>query len=124
MRFLLDANICILLFGNASIGLAQRVRNCEEGELVTSSIAFAEIAWGSRNGKLPPLHVLDGFAREVSVLPFDQAAAIRYAKLPFKRGSLDRLIAAHALALDLILVTDNEGDFIDIPDLRVENWTL
>ena len=35
----------------------------------------------------------------------------------------DRLIAAHALALDLTLVTNNERDFADVPGLRIENWT-
>jgi tRNA(fMet)-specific endonuclease VapC len=43
--------------------------------------------------------------------------------LPFRRASYDRLIAAHALSLDLTLITNNEGDFADVPGLRVENWT-
>ena len=90
---------------------------------MTSSIAYAEIAWGSWNGRLPPLFFLDGFAREVAVMPFDELAARQYARLPFKRGSFDRLIGAHALALGLVLVTNNEADFADIPDLQIENWT-
>lgn len=124
MKFLLDANTCIILLAGVSERLTRRVLECEEGELVTSSVAFAEVAWGSWNGKLPPLHVLDGFSREVAVLPFDETAARQYAQLPFRRGSFDRLIAAHALALDLTLVTNNEADFADIPHLRLENWTL
>jgi tRNA(fMet)-specific endonuclease VapC len=58
----------------------------------------------------------------VPVLPFDAAAAEVYARLPFRRGSFDRLIAAHALALDLVLVTDNVADYADVPGLKVENW--
>lgn len=57
------------------------------------------------------------------VVPFDVAAARIYSRLPFKRGTFDRLIAAHALALGATLVTNNEADFTDIPDLRIENWT-
>ena len=57
------------------------------------------------------------------LLPFDEAAVRAYAALPFRRGSFDRLIAAHALALDLTLVTSNVRDFADIPGLLVENWT-
>ena len=57
------------------------------------------------------------------VVPFDQAAAQIYARLPFRRHRFDRLIAAHALALDVTLVTANERDFRDIAALRVENWT-
>ncbi len=123
MKFLLDANICILLLGKPTEPLVSRVRDCEEGDLAASSIAFAEVAWGSWNGKLPPLWALDGFAREVAILPFDEAAARQYARLPFRRGSFARLIAAHALATGLTLVTNNEADFADIPGLVIENWT-
>jgi tRNA(fMet)-specific endonuclease VapC len=58
------------------------------------------------------------------VLPFDEAAARAYARLPFKRGRFDRLLAAHALSLDLTVITNNERDFSDIAGLRVENWTI
>jgi tRNA(fMet)-specific endonuclease VapC len=56
---------------------------------------------GSVNGKPPALDELSAFLSEVPVLPFDAAAADVYARLPFRRG-FDRLIAAHALALDLV----------------------
>jgi tRNA(fMet)-specific endonuclease VapC len=61
---------------------------------------------------------------EIPILPFDERAGRTYATIPFKRASYDRLIAAHALALGLILVTDNEADFADVPGLQVENWTV
>ncbi|HYZ49124.1 MAG TPA: PIN domain-containing protein, partial [Sphingomonas sp.] len=63
------------------------------------------------------------FLASVEVFPFDAAAARTYARLPFRGGSFDRLIAAHALALGLVLVTNNERDFVDVPNLLVENWT-
>ena len=56
------------------------------------------------------------------MLAFDAAAARVHAELPFLRGSSDRLIAAHALSLGLILVTNNERDFKDLSALKVENW--
>ena len=59
---------------------------------------------------------------KVSVLAFDVAAAATFARLPLKRGSFDRLIAAHALSLGLTLVTDNERHFADVPGLSIENW--
>ena len=61
---------------------------------------------------------------QVAVLPFDQAAASIYAELSFKRAGYDRLIAAHAMALGLIVATANVRDFADVPGLRVEDWTL
>ena len=63
------------------------------------------------------------FFSAIPVMPFDDVAARVYAMIPFKRGSFDRLVAAHALSLDLILVTNNERDFADISGLRIENWT-
>lgn len=59
----------------------------------------------------------------VPALPFDASAARAYLNVPFKRGRFDRLIAAHALALGLTLVTSNIDDFIDVPGLKVEDWT-
>jgi tRNA(fMet)-specific endonuclease VapC len=124
VKYLLDANIVILLLSGASPPVTNKVAACDAGVLAVSAIAFAEVAMGMNLGKPPPIAVLDAFLEEVALLPFDEAAARAYAKLPFKRGSFDRLIAAHALSLDLILVTNNEADFADIAGLRVENWTV
>lgn len=124
MKYLLDANICILLLAGVVPALNERVLECDEGELGVSSIAFAEVALGNLNGKLPPIGMLDGFLEDVQLVPFDEAAARIYATLPFKRASFDRLIAAHALALDLTLITSNERDFAAVPGLKFENWTL
>lgn len=55
------------------------------------------------------------------MLPFDDRAALAYARLPFRRARLDRLLAADALSTDATLVTNNERGFADILDLRVEN---
>lgn len=124
MKYLLDANTCILLLMGVVPTLNARVLECDEGELGVSSIAFAEVALGSFNGKLPPMEVLDGFLKDVELLPFDEAAARVYSTLPFKRASFDRLIAAHAIALKLTLITSNERDFAAISGLKTENWTL
>ena len=66
--------------------------------------------------------LLANFVGAIPVVPFDETAARAYARVPFRRGKLDRLIAAHALGLDAILITNNEGDFADVPGLKVENW--
>ena len=63
------------------------------------------------------------FFTVIPVLDFNLEAARRYAQLAFRRHSFDRLIAAHALAHDLVLVSNNEKDFADVPGLKVENWT-
>ena len=68
--------------------------------------------------------MLRQFFSRIPILPFDRQAAIAYAQLPFRRGSFDRLIAAHALAGGLTLVTNNERDFAGVADLKLENWTI
>lgn len=121
--FLLDSDICIYLLKDLSPILTGRVREQDEGSLFISSVTLAEVGLGAR-GKAEEEAALAHFLREVTVASFDAAAASQYAMLPFRRGSFDRLIAAHALAIDLTLVTNNEADFADVPGLRVENWTL
>lgn len=124
MKYLLDSNAIIALVMNSREALVYRAGECEEGDIVTSSIAFAEVAYGSRRNRPPPLDQLRAFVEEVPILDFHYKAALAYASLPFKRASYDRLIAAHALSEGLTVVTENVADFADIPELKVENWTL
>ncbi len=104
--------------------LADHLTECEPGDVAISAISYAEIALGTFNDKPPPTDVLDAFLEAIPLLAFDAQAAQTYAGLPFKRARFDRLIAAHALSLDAILVTNNEQDFADVPGLKIENWTL
>jgi tRNA(fMet)-specific endonuclease VapC len=88
-----------------------------------SAIVFAELAIGSANGKLPPIDVLDDVLAATPLIAFDEAAARAYARVPFRRARFDRLLAAHALSLGAVVVTNNEADFADVPDLTIVNWT-
>jgi tRNA(fMet)-specific endonuclease VapC len=124
MKYLLDSNILIGIAIAANDRLRANVSACDAGDLATSAISFAEVAYGSMRGKPPLLHDLGALIEEVEVLPFDNVAALVYANLPFKRASYDHLIAAHALSLGLTVITDNEADFADVPGLRVENWMV
>ena len=124
MKYLLDSNILIGIAIAANVRLRANVAACDAGDLATSAISFAEVAYGSMQGKPPLSGDLRALIEEVEVLPFDEMAALVYAGLPFKRASYNRLIAAHALSLGLTVVTDNERDFADVPGLRVENWTI
>jgi tRNA(fMet)-specific endonuclease VapC len=124
MKYLLDTNIIVALTIYAEESVVRRAAECDAGDMVTSSIALAEVALGTERGQSPTMDELRAFLEEVRVLDFDYKAALAYAQLPFKRGSFDRLIAAHALSHGLIVVTKNEKDFVEIPGLRVENWAV
>ena len=124
MKYLLDSNVIIAIVMNSNAGVVSRAAECDDGDIVTSAIAFAEIVYGSMNSRPPAIEQLRVFTQEVPILDFDYKAALAYATLPFRRASYDRLIAAHALSHGLILVTHNVKDFADVPGLKVENWTL
>ena len=122
VKYLLDSNIIIGGLLASSEALRARMASCDEDDMVTSAVAYAEVAHGSMHGKPPPRDLLEEFLRDIPVLPFDAAAAQAYAALSFQRASYDRLIAAHALSLGVSIVTANEKHFADVPGLKVENW--
>lgn len=122
IRYLLDANCAIYAMIDASNKVSQRLADLSPGEIAISAISFSEVALGTQNQRPPPPEVLDAFVAAVPILPFDEAAARAYARLPFKRARFDRLLAAHALSIGAIIVTNNVADFSDVPGLRIENW--
>ena len=70
---------------------------------------------------------LDDLVSDIPVAPFDATAGRAYGPMRLatrdrRRDALDKLIAAHAVALDVVLVTNNTGDFAGYPGLRLENW--
>jgi tRNA(fMet)-specific endonuclease VapC len=123
IRFIIDADSAIYAMADAGSPVNTRIGKCVPGEIVISTISFAEIALGSHIGRPPDGETLAAFIDAIPLVPFDEAAAREYARLPFKRARFDRLLAAHALSIGAIVVTNNEADFADVPGLKVENWT-
>jgi tRNA(fMet)-specific endonuclease VapC len=118
--YLIDAHLCINILDGRSEAAATRLVEFELGQVVTSAVVYAEVMIGAEiRGRVE--QALAFFA-QIPVLPFDEAAGRAYSRLPFKRGSYDRLIAAQALALGLTLVTSNAADFADVPGLELEDW--
>lgn len=122
--YLIDANSAVYAMDVGNERLKERISECEEGEISISVISYAEVAYGTCVGKLPPPEVLEAFLAAIPLLPFDESAAREYARLPFKRARFDRLLAAHALSIGATVITNNEADFADVPGLKIENWTV
>jgi len=131
-RYMLDTNICIYLMKHHPPEVAARFAQCYVGDVVISAITLAELEYGvacsgeqqARNRK-----ALDDFLQEVPAAPFDGAAAAVYgptrlATRERQRDALDKLIASHALSLDVTLVTNNLADFAAYPGLHLENWVI
>lgn len=122
--YLLDTNSCIFLLAHSKPALATRIEQCAPGTVGLSAIVAAELAMGFRRTGDEERARLDRFIGLFPVLAFDEAAARIYATVPFRRGKLDRLIAAHAVAIGATLITNNVRDFSDVPDLKLEDWTI
>ena len=128
-RYLLDTNMCIYLMKNQPEEVAQRFAQCYVGDVVMSSITYAELAYGvavSANPKREKIN-LAALIEDIQVIPFDSAAGeaygpIRLATRETKKDALDKLIAAHAVSLNAIVVTNNTKDFAKYPGLVIENW--
>ena len=132
IKYLLDTNICIYLIRRKPEIVLKRIQRLRVSDLGISSITLSELEYGvakSRKREQNKL-VLTEFLTPIEIMPFDDMAAKHYGELRAyldRRGtpigSLDTLIAAHALSLQSVLVTNNESDFGHVPGLRIENWT-
>ena len=121
IRYLLDSNICIYFLAGQPFKLRSLVVAAEQ-HIAVSSVSYAEVMLGAVRVGAAEVAVATRFFGSLTVCPFDQIAADAYARLPFRRGRFDRLIAAHALAMGVTLITNDAADFADIPGLKIENW--
>ncbi len=111
-------------------GVATRLLEHRPSELCISSITLAELRYGAEKRRSRKLHRLIGtFVEAIAVMSFDQSAAGRFgavaaalARRGEPIGTLDTLIAAHALSLRLTFVTNNVRHFTRVPGLATENW--
>lgn len=130
MKFLLDTNICIYIINARPPHVLERFRREAIGDIGISSITAAELAYGvAKSGSARNRAALEKFLVPLEIAAFDADAIWHYGEIRAELerrgqpiGSLDTLIAAHALALDATLVTNNGAEFSRVKVLRVENW--
>ena len=129
-RYMLDTNMCVYLMKHQPPAVAERFAKCYVGDVVISAITQAELEYGVASSGEQQSHnrkALDTFLQEVPAVPFDGAAAAVYgptrlATRQKQRDALDKLIASHALAMGVTLVTNNLSDFSAYEALKLENW--
>jgi tRNA(fMet)-specific endonuclease VapC len=131
VRYLLDTNICIYIANSRSSRLRARFERLEQGDVGMSIVTWLELSYGVNKSRRKRLNAekIEQLKDEIPVQPLDVSAGEFYGALraDLERrgaviGSLDMLIAAHALALDLILVTNTVREFSRVKGLRIENW--
>ncbi len=130
LKYMLDTNIVIYAMKNRP----ERIRDTfkkHDGQMCISSITLGELIYGAEKSAAPEQNLADieSMIARLEVKPFDAAASIHFgrvraalAKVGKPIGPYDAMIAGHARALALVLVTNNEGEFQRVPGLMLENW--
>jgi tRNA(fMet)-specific endonuclease VapC len=130
MRYMLDTDICIYTINGKSPTVLDAFRRFQPAGLGVSSVTASELFYGvARTGSQRNLDALRRFLDALEIAPFDTAAAQVYGPMrawlesqgtPI--GPYDNLIAAHAHALGVTLVSNNTREFARVPGLHIENW--
>lgn len=128
---MLDTNICIFMIKHKPESVMKKFMELQPSDVCISSITYAELVHGVEKSKAKEKNgiALAVMLSEIDILPFDSLAAQVYGtvKADLERkgmpiGPMDTLIAAHAKAVDVTLVTNNTREFCRVDDLRLEDW--
>lgn len=130
MRFMLDTNICIYLIKRRPAEVLSALRLHEAAGVGISVVTACELEFGAaKSGSQKNINALQRFLEPLELADFDRAAAKAYGALRAQLeaagtpiGPLDTQIAAHAMSLDLTLVSNNTREFERVPGLKLANW--
>lgn len=131
LKYLLDTNTISFHRRHASAPLQRRLHAIETSELALSVVTEMELRFGlERNAALRIGPLVEAFLAGVTIVPIDSQVARTYARVRADLeargvpiGPLDLIIASHALALDLTLITNNAREMRRVTGLRCEDWT-
>ena len=131
MKYLLDTNICIYIIKRKPPEVLQQFQRFQPHDLGLSSITTSELYYGVQKSqqRQTNLNALNNFLLPFHIEDYDESASCLYGEIraDLERrgqtiGPLDMMIAAHALSLNVTLVTNNTKEFARVDRLRLENW--
>jgi len=131
LRYLLDTNICIYISKRRPPEVQEKFQQLEPGNVGMSLITYGELCHGAEKSQHREiaLEKLTQLTHYIPIIAPTEAMAIQYGKIRTQLeragtpiGNNDLCIAAHALVLNVILVTNNTREFERVPNLMVENW--
>ncbi len=131
MTYMLDTNICIYAIKNKPKSVLTKLQLKMKEGLCISAITLSELEYGVAASAYPEKNsiALMQFLSIMDVLPFDDKSVVQYGKIctQLRRsgtpiGTIDMLIAAHALSGGYVLVTNNTREFQRVESLNIENW--
>lgn len=129
MQYLLDTNICVHFF-RKKFGVSKRIEAAKAENCAISEITLAELVFGAENSENPKKNhnLIEQFIELVTVLPIYNAIMnygsekARLRKAGAMISDFDLFIGCTAIAYDLIMVTENQGEFARIAGIKLENW--
>lgn len=130
LKYMLDTNIVIYTIKNKPERV-RKVFSAHSGQMCISSVTLMELVYGAERSANPArnLRDIEGFSARLEVLPYDDNAATHtgqiraeLAKQGTPIGPYDQMIAGHARAQGLIVITNNMSEFKRVPGLRLDNW--
>lgn len=131
MKLMLDTNICIALIKRKPKDILDKFSAYQVGDICISSVTLAELRYGVAKSQFKEKNqaALDEFILPLEVVSFDENAAMVYGNLRATLekqgtpiGSLDTMIGAHALSINLTIVTNNTKEFNRIQGLKIVDW--
>lgn len=131
MKLMLDTNICIALIKRKPKDILDKFSPYQVGDICISSVTLAELRYGVAKSQFKEKNqaALDEFILPLEVVSFDENAAMVYGNLRATLekqgtpiGSLDTMIGAHALSINLTIVTNNTKEFNRIQGLKIVDW--
>nr|WP_300838877.1 type II toxin-antitoxin system VapC family toxin [uncultured Acetatifactor sp.] len=132
MKYMLDTNICIYTIKHKPDTVIQNFLLHDPEEMCISAVTYAELMHGVEKSRAADKNriALALFLSPLTILDFSVCAAEEYGKIreELERrgtpiGPMDLLIAGHARAERLVLVTNNTKEFLRVEGLAAENWT-
>ncbi len=132
MKLMLDTNICIYIIKQQPAAVLKHFLEYQIGDICISSITLAELRFGVAKSthRDKNANALDAFIVPLEIATFDDAAALAYGDIRATLesagtpiGSMDMLIAAHAVSLGVTLVTNNTREFVRVAGLTIVDWS-
>ena len=130
LKYLLDTNMVIYTIKNRPAHVRDAfVRH--EGQMAISSVTWGELIYGVERSSQPEKNLADieAMAARLEILPLTEQAANHFGQIRAELyrtgqpiGPYDMMIAGHARALGLVLITNNAKELERVPGLRIENW--
>ena len=132
LKYMLDTDIVIYTLKNRPARVRDAFKR-HSGQMAISAVTLGELIYGAERSSQPErnLNDIEGLTARLEVLSFNESAALHFGQIRAELacagkpiGPYDQMIAGHARALGLVMVTNNVDEFKRVPGLRIENWAI